>query len=62
MMTRDVLLEMEQEEDDDEDGDIGEQGVPGRGPARESPRPHLKARAHEGGSWLETARGRCTHP
>lgn len=24
MMTRDVLLEMEQEEDDDEDGDIGE--------------------------------------
>lgn len=34
MMTRDVLLEMEQEEDDDEDGDIGEQGVPRRGPAR----------------------------
>lgn len=35
MMTRDVLLEMDQEEDDDDDGDIGERGVPRRGPAPE---------------------------
>lgn len=31
MMTRDVLLEMDQEEEDDDDGDIGERGVPRRG-------------------------------
>lgn len=59
MMTRDVLLDMEQEEDDDEDGDIGEQGVPGAGPARgpastpERPSPR--------GRKLGTARWRSTH-
>lgn len=35
MMTRDVLLEMDQEEEDDDDGDIGERGVLRRGPGPE---------------------------
>lgn len=35
MMTRDVLLEMDQEEEEDDDGDIGERGVPRRGLAPE---------------------------
>lgn len=44
MMTRDILLEMDQEEEDDDDGDIGELGFSGLGRGRKK---------------LGTARGRC---
>lgn len=50
MMTRDVLLEMDQEEEDDDDGDIGERGVLRRGPGPEEVGDYARA--------LRSARGR----